>query len=617
MNSNMKTNSMRYGLGAGLLLCTAVAASAAGNSLVTFSVDMTGQIQKGVFTPGTTHVYARGSFNNWSTGAYYDGSGSSELTNNAGAAGLAANVYTGTFADTNDANGALLNYKYYMNPGDTWENDIGNRTFGLPTAAGGQLALPTYYFDDQVPTNLVSVTNSITFQVDMTTQIQLGNFNPGTDTVAARGSFNNWGNDNTPTSPFPLTNNPAAANTNLYTGVFLGPTGAEGGQIDNPDSPQHFKYWISTGSGVYESVPPQSTDSTGNRVYNLLDSNGSVVLPPVFFNDLEHPITNNVTFRVDMTFQIQLGRFVPPPSGIDYVEARGAFNNWNGGFTLTNNPAAVGTETNVYSGTWSVIGSPSGTTQYKFWSLSFPGNYETPPSTGGGNRSFLLLNTNGDLVLPDVFFDDQQLGDITPNDTVVTFSVNMTNAVGTDGHAFDPTTDGVYVNGDFLGWWGWGIFPPPAYQLLNSPVGSSNYVLQLTIPAGSPLALTYKYSINGTDNEAGFAQNHVRYIRAGTSYAFPMDKFGNQYAEPGTGNVTIGAPSGGHALVSWLGHPGIYLQTSYSLTGGSWQDLPWTDGINWSSGYVSTNGFVSTTNYPTSGGQTYFRWVKPSVSPAP
>ena len=240
MNFNMKTNSMRYGLGAGLLLCTAVAASAAGNSLVTFSVDLTGQIQKGAFTPGTSHVFARGTFNGWSTGAYYDGSGSSQLTNNPGAVGLGQNVYTGTFADTNDSNGSTLQYKYYIDTGSLWENDVANRTFGLPTANGGHLALPTYYFDDQVPTNLPPVTNSITFQVDLTQQITLGNFTPGTDNVFARGTFNNWGNS--PQVPFPLTNNPAAANTNLYTGVFLGPTGTEGGQIDNPDSPQWYKY---------------------------------------------------------------------------------------------------------------------------------------------------------------------------------------------------------------------------------------------------------------------------------------------------------------------------------------------------------------------------------------
>jgi hypothetical protein len=104
----------------------------------------------------------------------------------------------------------------------------------------------------------------------------------------------------------------------------------------------------------------------------------------------------------------------------------------------------------------------------------------------------------------------------------------------------------------------------------------------------------------------------------GSNYALPKDKFGNQYGEPATGNMAIGAPAGGHALVSWLGHPGIYLQTRSSLTSDSWQNLLWTDGTTWTNGLKSTNGFVSTTNYPTSGGQTYFRWTKVSqTQPAP
>jgi len=604
---------MRRGLATGLLLGTAVAASAAGNSLVTFSVDVTGQIQKGVFTPGTSHVFARGTFNNWSTGANYDGSGASQLTNNPAAVGLAANIYTGTLADTNDSNGSTLQYKYYIDTTSLWENDVANRTFGLPTTNGGHLALPTYYFDDQVPTNLPPVTNSIAFQVDLTQQITLGNFTPGTDNVYARGSFNSWGS-------FPLTNNPAAANTNLYTGVFLGPTGVEGGQIDNPDAPEWYKYYIDRNSN-WESPPAQSTDGTGNRVYNMLDTNGALVLPAVYFNDQAPvpPVTNNVTFRVDMTVQIALGNFNPPPNGSDYVEAKGAFNAWSDGFYLTNNADAVGQESNVFSGVWTIVSNPNTSEPYKFYmnTASGGGIWESPASTGGGNRSFVLLSTNGNLVLPDVFFNDLHLGNVVPTNTLVTFSVNMTGAVGTDAVTFDPSVDQVYVNGDWLNWWGWGVFPPASYQLTNYPVGSSNYMIQLQIPAGNSLALTYKYSINGIDDEAGTGVNHFRYIRSAGNYVFPLDKFGNQYNEPATGNVAISTPSGGHAVVSWLGHPGIYLQTRTNLTSGSWQDLPWTDGASWATGVTSTNGFVSTTNYPTSGGQTYFRWVNPQSAPAP
>ena len=613
MNFTTKTNTLRLTTAAGLLLCTAVAASAAANSVISFSVDVTPEIQNTGFIPGSSHVFARGMFNNWGTGAYYDGSGSSELTNNPAA--LNTNIYSGTFADTNDSNGSVMQYKYYIDTGGNWDNNIANnRTWGLPNASGGRLVLPTYYFGDLVPTNQTPVTNSIQFQVDVTQQITLGNFVPGTDHVFARGSFNNWGNDNTATSPFPLTNNPAAANTNLYTGVFLGPTYAEGGEIDNPGSPEHFKYYIDHANVGYETPSAQSVDGTGNRVYNLLQTNGALVLPAVYFSDLPPvpPVTNVVTFQVDMSIQAALGKF--PDS---YVEARGLFNNWTGGFQLTNNPAPY---TNKYSGVYTVINNPGTTIGYKFWDNYFPGNYETPPSTGGNNRTFNLLTTNGTIVLPDVYFDDQTLNSIVSSNTMVAFSVDMTGAVlyGTTT-PFNPITDAVYINGDFLGWWTWqttGI-GPAAYQLTNNPVGAypNIYSTTLEIPAANALALTYKYSISAADNEAGFGQNHARYIRTIGNYTMPTDKFGNQYVEPAWGQLAIGHAVAGHALVSWLGLPGINLQTKTNLTSGSWANLPWTDGTAWITGFIGTNGFVSTTNYPTTAHQTYMRLVEPAAAP--
>ena len=200
MNSITTLKSLRVAAGAGLLLCTAMAASAAGSSIVTYSVDMTGPIQSSAFTPGTSFVYARGSFNNWNQGANYDGSGSSVLTNNPSAPN--PNIYSGTFADTNDANGNVLNYKYYIDTGGNWES-VNNRTWGLPNNAGGTLVLPTYYFNDQTPSGQTQVTNAIEFQVDLTEQIVLGNLIPCTSFVYASGSFNNWGSDNYSDQPLP------------------------------------------------------------------------------------------------------------------------------------------------------------------------------------------------------------------------------------------------------------------------------------------------------------------------------------------------------------------------------------------------------------------------------
>ena len=114
----------------------------------------------------------------------------------------------------------------------------------------------------------------------------------------------------------------------------------------------------------------------------------------------------------------------------------------------------------------------------------------------------------------------------------MTFTVNMTNAVGTDAHVFDPSTDQVYINGDFYNGWNGNTWDTTLPQLTNNPVGSRLYSIQLLVPQGNSNSLTYKFSINGSDNEAPSGQNHFRYVRTAGAYTLPLDKFGNQYAEP-------------------------------------------------------------------------------------
>ena len=586
MNLTINTKPFQLTTAAGLLLGTAVAVSAA-SSIVTFQVDMTAQIQNSTFTPGVNVVNARGSFNGW---------GTSLLTNNP--AGVNTNLYRGTFDDTSDANGATVYDKYCIGDG-VWDSMANNRQWGLPAANGGSVVLPAYFFNNVAPTNLVPVTDDVTFQVDMTQQITLGNFTPGTSTVYIRGSYNGWGGGTA------MTNDPAGTNPKLYSMTVTG-------SPDLPDSPQFYKYFVDTGA-LWENSPPMlNADGSGNRVYNLLQTDGVLVLPAVYFNDQGPvpPITNVITFQVDMSVQASIGKF--DPSLGDYVEARGSFQGWSSGFTLTNRPAP---DTNVYVGVWTIVNNPGTAVTYKFWDTKFPGNYENPISTGGANRSFNLLTTNGNIVVADVLFSDIQLSDVLPTETVVTFSVNMTNAVGTDSHVFNPSADSVYINGDFLGWPTWDVLLP---QVTNNPVGSGIYTFQQTFAAGSFLPLTYKYSINGIDNEAGFGQNHLRYIRSGGNYVLPLDKFGTALSEPQNGNIAIGAQSGGKVPVSWLGTPGILLQTAASLSSPiHWTTVPGTAGLGPPNGYLSPNGFVSLTNYTVGPNPTYFRWVKPGTQPAP
>jgi hypothetical protein len=429
---------------------------------------MTVAATNGMFTPGTSMVYVRGSLTGVSWGTTLPDGTPTALTNNPSAAGLATNIYSGTFHNTNDSNGNTMFYKYYVDTSATWEDDP-NRAATMPGAAGDPVSVARTYFKNLVPT----------------------------------------------------------------------------------------------------TIPP---------------------------------VTNNIVFSVDMTAQIIGGYFIP--DGTSHVEARGNLQGWGPGLALTNDPSLPTLASNIYSGTFTGVGQPSELEHYKYW-IDTGNNWESPLGInvdGTGNRFYRLLPANGDLTLPTVYFSDVKPGDILPVDTMVVFRVDMNGAVGTDSHVFDPTSDTVHINGDFLGWLPWDVLLP---QCSENPVGSRIYMYTNTFSKGHALPLTYKYSINGGDNEAGYAQNHFRYIRSPGTYIMPVDRFGNQYSEPSTTtNFSARANGPGHVLVSWIGRPGVYLQTSTSLNPPVWVDHPET--VN----YFDPYGNYST-NYPTGDLKTFFRLVKP------
>jgi hypothetical protein len=205
---------------------------------------------------------------------------------------------------------------------------------------------------------------------------------------------------------------------------------------------------------------------------------------------------------------------------------------------------------------------------------------------------------------------------------LVTFTVNMAGAVDTQGHAFDPANDNVYVNGQFAGWYPWaGTFPGPApagYQMIEEGF-SSIYTNAVIFPVGTPVDCAYKYGMDintvfggPQDDEAPFLQNHVRVIRSLSTgaYVLPTDTFGNQYVEPSFGQLALAPGAPGTVQLSWLGAPNVQVQTSSNLTGGAWTSVSGTSGAYWSAGTNSPNGLVSVTNWPAASGGTYFRLIK-------
>ena len=333
------------------------------------------------------------------------------------------------------------------------------------------------------------------------------------------------------------------------------------------------------------------------------------------------PVTNQVVFAVDMTYQIQLGYFHPGSS----VYVAGNFNGWPAassgtGLVLTNYPPYnSGGNTNIYYGTNTFTGLPgTSPTQYKF-------NQNDASAQNGGwesidNKTLTLLTTNGTLVLPIAVFNNLYASEVLATNTLLTFTVDMTGAVDEFGNPFDVNNDEVLVDGDFLNPQ-WAALSHPTDPEIQSDYGQNFltregstmlFTNSYLVPAGNPLEITYKYGIyhdsgdlnTNVDNEAGYAQNHVRYIRNDTGvYNFPTDIFGQQRTnsaaaqEIAFGNLAIGRPSGSVFPITWLGLPGVHLQYSTSL-GGGWTDLNGTDG-------------TMSTNWPSTSNTSFFRLIRP------
>ena len=644
-SNRMKTKLIKYALLSGLLLCgSGIMTARAASTIITFSVDMATNLANGTFNPpppagtGTDSVYVNGTFYGWSgLGLQLVQEGSST-------------VWTNSFNDTSDANGGVVSYRFQRNTGGyestaSWDN----RGAQLPSTSGASLVLPTPYYGDVGPGEVVNVT----FQVDMSEEIQLGHFDPKVNQVDVRGSFNGWGNAGNYLIHDPsiqVTNGGGIITSNVYTLTIPITTGA---QVPGVPATNAFMEWkavedvgAGNASSSWENPGPTSRNDAGNRFWC---NNTNQVLPIVSFSDIPYAPLAQVTLNVDMTGIIKNDPNYVPNS----VSVWGTFNNWAGPLVLTNNPAAA--NPNLFSGVTTMPEGASIICQFRYTNSLVNG-------TGGWVYDFVndavynndarrtiylpVTPTSISTNLPAVYFLDLAPDDYLPQATPVLFTVDMAGAVGTDSHAFVPGTDHVYINGMFANgggtpypqtWYEWsgGVNPvsaPAGYEMVR--VGSTTiYTNTIIMPAGTVVGLSYQYGIDENGVNGGPAQNessgnnHFRVVRSTAvgTYVMPTDTFTNQpYQEPlfapgniyeymgtlGGGNLSVGQPVAGKIPVSWLGRPGAHLQVTSNLGSGSWQDLPETDGTNWTSGVNTANGLMSVTNWPASG-NTFFRLVKP------
>ena len=309
---------------------------------VKFQVDMSEEMQLGHFHNGDT-VHVAGSFNGWNPNAgsqYILAPDPSILVTNYNFSPplILSNVYTGTIPITTSANPAsrsdqlavtneIQEWLYVEMPFGSWGNPksaayndrSGNRFFIDNT----NQVLPLVTFDDSPYAPLATVT----LKVDMSSAVLADkDFVP--NSVVLWGSFNGW------VGPLTLTNNPGAANTNLFSVTTLMPEG-----VDNVLQVRYTNSAVAAGNPsapwVYDYINDRVHDNNARRVLNLPITTGDLnTNVPVFsFLDLttnDFLLTNTaVRFTVDMTGAVGTDSHVFVP-GTDGVYVNGMFANGGG-----------------------------------------------------------------------------------------------------------------------------------------------------------------------------------------------------------------------------------------------------------------------------------------------
>ena len=432
-------------------------------------------------------------------------------------------------------------------------------------------------------------------------QNRVGFADPGNMPLEMAGDFTNpqWGNTiangNNGTGSDPLAQMTLqAGSVGVYTNIYI---------VATPGS-YNFKFrspatWGGANIGA-------DMGSGGNCVFTTTTPNQAVLfkldLPNGRWQAGGPPVYCNVQFSVDMSAV----NATDPGYDSTSVTVNGDAIGW-GGTACTNDLTAA--NPNIFTSPYFSIAVGTAV-NYQFRYLS-SGNtvYDAPGDFGGANRTYAVQNLNN-VSIPAVYFNDATLNDYLTSPMAVTFAVDMNGAVGTDT---TPWTEGtpVFVNGPWLSWLNWTPIALSSRELVE--VGTSGiFTNTFTFPAGFVSSVTYKYSIGGTDNEAGGNKNRFRVIRTtGTgAYSFAQDTFGTQHVEPSFGQLGIAPAPAGKVQLSWLGRPGCKLQTSSSLTSGAWLSLPQTDGTQWTSGVGSPNGLLSVTNIPAGSGSLFFRLIK-------
>jgi hypothetical protein len=386
----------------------------------------------------------------------------------------------------------------------------------------------------------------VTFQVNMSAQVALGNFNPASDVVLVAGDpLNSWSETDSPLAP-------SLGDTNIWVGTFE-VTGTAGNTAQ-------YKFLIATASATTWEGNVGSGGTTGNRTFTVADTDQT--LPVAYFNNVTGgtSVSADVTFRVNLSVQVEQGTF-DPVSGT--VSVAGEFNSWS---TTAFELAQSASEPNLWVGTLKLSGSPESSVSYKF--VMNGGSWEGNVGPNGAqNRSLTLSQTA--QILPIVFFDNVTA---VPKNIPITFQVNLGVLIAQGG--FDPDTGTVSVAGDPLNAW------DTAASLLTRSVTDPNlWTGMFDVNSWTGAVLLFKYVLNGSTWEGNVGpdgtQNRSYTLASTDPQTLPIAYFDNVNH---LGALSLSAIVGGQLTLSWTAGPQIRLQTAADLANPVWQDVPNTLG---------------------------------------
>ncbi|MCH8566869.1 MAG: T9SS type A sorting domain-containing protein [Balneolales bacterium] len=261
----------------------------------------------------------------------------------------------------------------------------------------------------------------VVFSVDMSAQIQFGNYNPEVNTVNVAGSFSGW-------SDVAMTASDEDSNIYEVSIPIIGPE----------QQVQFYKFKI---DNAFE------LDGLPDREFVLGPANEQQVLDTVFYDNVPFEAEfRDVVFSVDMSVQQALGFFDPE---LDDVYLRGEFVD--GGFEAAGEIMTASGDGLVYSVTFSVEGNTGSEVEFKYFvetgdSRDYP-NDGWEILNGEGLNRILTLGPDGvEQVLDTVLFSNQELPPV--RDVVFSVDMSVQQALGN----FNPDEDPVYVRGSFNDW---------------------------------------------------------------------------------------------------------------------------------------------------------------------